>query len=240
MQESEEIKYVLLSDEERKRIMKDYTDIVEGDKDYKSYSLEKLCSATRGMYLKKSHKYAKEELIEVITDCYSNKEYPIAHEDSMTAWGNQAVEQHGLNIQDILNMKPGERMNIILMDRNVGDYTDTLKPGTKYDPLENGFSYATYIHAQCITGTLIFTDLNITRQNFTWELNALDSEELFWGPISDNYDISKYDPEIKIGWRGPAIKVTDAIKYMPRTITHYGTWYDDYLSFKYTDYLKMK
>lgn len=49
-------------------------------------------------------------------------------------------------------------------------------------------------------------------------------------------DFNKLDRNIKVGWRGPAILLSDAKKYMPAKVTHYGTWWDDYATFKYNDY----
>lgn len=50
--------------------------------------------------------------------------------------------------------------------------------------------------------------------------------------------IKDLNPKIKVGWRGPAIKLSDAKKYLPNHVVHYDTWWDDYLPYRQHDLLE--
>lgn len=216
----------------------DYEKYIEYKKKCMDYSLNDLIKASRGIYIYKNNN--KNDLCRAINEAYEEKKHPIVHEDSLTAWGNRAVEEFGLNIKDIYKMEPGEKMDVILLDRNVGDYMDGTKPGTKYNPTVKGLSYATYIHGKDLTGILTFTDIGVVRSCFEWEINSTSINGLFWSPINHNKtDIKKLNPLTKIGWRGPAIRLSDAKKYLPKSVTHYDTWWDDYLSYRNDNFLKM-
>jgi hypothetical protein len=238
-------KFVLLSEKKRKSIMKDYNDITGGLVSFSSCSVEKLSNALNGMYLKKE-KISKKEMYDEIMEVYKNNQNPIIHEDSLTAWSNNAVINYGLEIQDITKMKFGDKLDVVLMDRNVGDYTQDFKVGKQYDPLTHGFSYATYIHGKNLTGMLFFKDINEVRSPFTWEINGTPYGKSFWTIVGspdeceEKVDISKYDKKTKIGWRGPAVTVENAKKYLPRKVTHYETWWNDYTPYLYDDFLNKK
>ena len=60
---------------------------------------------------------------------------------------------------------------------------------------------------------------------------------MFWGGIPKGTQRKKLDPRIKVGWRGPAIKMSDLNK-MPKKYRHYDTWWDDYLPNRKHNYLK--
>lgn len=238
--------FVMFSQEERDNIMKDYNEITKGDKEYSTYSLLKLANATQGMYLisgidqeeNLSEDELKKILCNTIKKSYSNGDDPIVHEDSMTAWGNRAVELFGLEIGDIIKMKAGDKIKVCIMDRNVGDYMIGTNVGTKYDPTKEGMEYGTYIHKEGLSGIMTFEQSG--RREFTWEINNKPYGGLFWDVIDSKTNIYELDPKTKIGWRGPAITQTNAKKYMPKTVTHYGTWWNDYLVWRYTDFLNMK
>lgn len=178
-------------------------------------------------------------MFETIKDCYENKQHPIVHDDSLTYWGNLAVENYGLEIKDIMKMKPGEKIKVILFDRNVGDYMHETKIGTVYDPTKKGLQTATYIHGQNLTGILIFDGINVVHPAFTWEINGTPYGKSFWCPLSCEDDLSKLNKKTKIGWRGPCILLKDA-KKLPKKVKHYGTWWDDYMVWKYMDFLNKK
>lgn len=155
---------------------------------------------------------------------------------------HQAVSRFGLCIRDIVNMKFGEKKKVILMDRNVGDYIGDLKGS--FDPAEVGFSYGTYIHGENLTGLLSFDDVGVIHAPFTWEINlaALGPDFLYWGPLdseccgSKGVKIQDLDPNILVGWRGPAIwrfHLAD----LPKKIRIYDTWWDDYGVSKYHNWL---
>lgn len=123
------------------------------------------------------------------------------------------------------------------MDRNVGDYLAGTKFGSRIDPTKEGFSYAIYTHKSGLTGTWERTDLGEVIENFTWQINlsSLGFND-FWGPIPRDLTIENLDTRIKVGWRGPAITREDAQK-MPKFVTHYDNWWNDYLPFRTHDFL---
>lgn len=106
----------------------------------------------------------------------------------------------------------------------------------KYDPTKTGLTYATYIHGEQLTGILRFTDTILTP--FTWELNsAALGNKSFWSRVKLTKNING---QINVGWKGSAIRLSDAKKHIPSKITHYGTYWDDYGMFRYRDYLNLK
>ena len=138
-------------------------------------------------------------------------------------------------------------MKVIFMDRNVGDYMDGTKVGTKYNPKKKGLTYTTYTHKEGLTGKLNMEVIGVIHDPFIWEINAkaLGEKNYFWSPISsangvtENNYLNKLDKNIYVGWRGPAIRSVDT-KYLPKRVTHYDTWWDDYSPFRYDDYLRKK
>jgi hypothetical protein len=243
---------------EKKSIQKDFDDITKSGKKCESHSLKKVVNATKGMRTKAQNK-TKSVLCDDIRETIQNNQDPIQiKEDSLTAWANQAVERFGLTIGDILKMKFGDTMRVILMDRNSGEgIPNTIKVGSRFDPCEHGFSYATYIHGEGLTGLLQFDDIAVIHAPFTWELNiAALGSQWFWGPIDYNEccnpfkkkkknekkneqtDIYKLDKRILVGWRGPAVRMDDVKKHMPRKVTRYDMYESP--SFRYTNYLTKK
>lgn len=234
-------RYTFFDEEERKSIIKDFNEITENT-NVQDISKEKLENALKGVYCNIDHikSFSKEEMYENVMEIKKEGKYPIVHEDSLTAWANNAVENYGLEIEDIQKLNFGDKIDVIFMDRNVGDYTHGLNEGTIYDPLENGFSYGTYIHGENLSGILKFRDIDVVHAPFTWEINGEPYDGLFWMPthvLSEKYKEKDLDKKTKIGWRGPAILVDDAKKYLPRQIKHYDTWWDDCLVFKRSNFL---
>lgn len=106
------------------------------------------------------------------------------------------------------------------------------KFGKKFNPRKEGFSYATYTHNKGLKGILNITDVGVIHDPFQWQINLYGiGENVFWGPIPKDYPIDKIDARVKVGWRGPAIRMEDAEK-LPSYFVHYGTWWDDYLPFR--------
>ena len=56
----------------------------------------------------------------------------------------------------------------------------------------------------------------------------------------DSDDPDKLDPGILVGWRGPSIRMSDALKHLPKYAVKYDTWWDDAVVFRYNDYLHKK
>ena len=236
-------KFVMFTKKERINIMKNYNDIIKGDKKCEQYPMNKVMKGAKGMYVYPKYilkEKGKKELCGQMYDGNKKKQEPIVHENSMTAWGNYAAEKYGLEIRDIIKMKPGQKMKVLLLDRNVGDYMHGTKKGTKYDPKKKGLSYATYTHTKGLTGKLDMYDVGVIHDPFTWEINSKSIGGSFWCPIDcakKDVDIMKLNPRTKVGWRGPAIRKVDA-KYLPKNVVHYDTWWDDYMPFRYQDFLK--
>ena len=236
---------MFFSKKERDNIIKDFNYIAnQKNININKISKEKMQNALMGSYCNIEHikTFSKNEMYENIMEIKQENKYPIVHEDSLTAWANNAVENYGLEIRDIQKLKFGDRIDIILMDRNVGDYTHDLKTGTVYDPIKQGFSYATYIHSENLSGILKFRDLNVVHTPFTWQINGTPYGASFWIPLCmiPEKCINKLDKKTKVGWRGPAILVEKAKKHLPRQIKHYGTWWDDYMVFKTNNFLLKK
>lgn len=221
-----------------------------------SFSKKILETAVSGIDLQKTAEGSKVQLCSTIFDIWrENKNIPFIHEDSLSAWANQGVEKFGLTIRDIKNMKFGERMEIILMDRNSGENIPG-EIGSKFMPTVHGFSIATYIHGDNLTGLLEFKNIGVVHAPFEWEINrAAVGDKYFWGPLDGcgsgcaqkkkskkqaQFNPDDLDPNILVGWRGPSIRMSDGLKYLPKYAVKYDTWWDDYVVFKYTDFLHKK
>lgn len=167
----------------------------------------------------------------------------------MTAWANRGAELLGLTAGDIRAMDKGQRLEVILLDRNLGEYVRGAVVGSTYDPTIKGCTYAIYTHGSGLTGKLKFLNSGYTDKDFTWEINgpAIGSD-LFWRPINGCSSCGTPDvcgPDdisdgVFVGWRGPCIRKADALMYLPRVVRHYDTWYDDYVPYRYHNYLTME
>lgn len=178
---------------------------------------------------------------------------PYIKQDSLTAWVNCAAETIRLTAGDIRSMRKGQKMKVILLDRNIGDYMHGTPIGTKYNPVKKGLNYATYTHDEGLTGQLYFDEIALLKENFTWEINGKAiGLKWFWTSIDDEQkprrgritaeDTINQDDipdNVPVGWRGPAIRKREA-KFLPKTVVHYGTWYDDYAPYRYDNLVEMK
>jgi hypothetical protein len=246
--------YKIIDNKEKSLILKKYDEIVSGDKKCTSYPRKEVDFAVSGIFINKEERGKKttSELCGQIQETYDEGKDPYVHDDSLTAWGNYAAVRYGLTVGDIIKMKFGDKIDVIIFDRNVGDYTDGKKAGSKYEPKKEGCVYATYIHGEGITGILNMYDIGVVHAPFTWEINRKAiGDNMFWGPIdgcsnscSKNrkkpINIYKINHNIKVGWRGPTILMSDAKKHLPKYVVHYDTWWDDYLPFKNMDLTKIK
>lgn len=176
------------------------------------------------------HKLTKQALIDVLKKVDAN-DNPWVEDDSTSAWMHQAILQFGLTVGDIRAMKFGQTMRVLLMDRNVGEYVD--ESTYDFNPSEQGFSYATYIHGTNLTGLLKFDDVDVVHAPFEWELNlkAIDSRESYWGPLSNQTD-NRIRDDMLVGWRGPSIDMIH-MPELPDVIHIYENWWNDYGVNKY-------
>uniref|UniRef100_A0A6C0CAL7 Uncharacterized protein n=1 Tax=viral metagenome TaxID=1070528 RepID=A0A6C0CAL7_9ZZZZ len=230
-------KFVLFTEAKKKKILRDFYDIVKDKQAIKNYPIEKFVSALSGTFNNGSDK-TKKGMYQQIMDIHKTKVLPIIKEDSFTAWVNQATEQYGLEVRDIMAMEFGQKIKVILFDRNLGEYFGKYNVGDKINPRNEGCTYAEYIHGEGITGMLCMYEMGIVHAPFTWELNH-GCGGCFWGPLNEEDDISKLNPRTKVGWRGPCIDAKDA-KFLPKTITFYDTWWNEYCPYRYDNYLKVK
>ena len=126
---------LLFTKKERNDIMKHYHLVTTGDKPCDKYPRSIILKAARGMYMYPDLDNIKtQEICGQLMKSRQSKDDPIAHEDSITAWGNKAAAQYGLEIRDILKMKPNYKMKVILLDRNIGEYTHGTKKGKRLNP----------------------------------------------------------------------------------------------------------
>ena len=122
--------YRLFTPNEELLILEDFIDIAQSDKKTAlKYPIEKFINATKGMYLKENRetRIKKNVMYLEILDIYNSDNIPMVRPDSITAWGNQAATEFGLEIRDIIGLKPGHKLKLILMDRNVGEYNQGKK-----------------------------------------------------------------------------------------------------------------
>ncbi len=235
-------KWQLFNQKEHDAILKDFDMITQSKKPCGKFSKKIIRNASKGMYLADDDENDTKKICRSIYNAYEENHYPIVHEDSLTAWINRAAEQYGLNIGDILKMKPGDQIDVIFFDRNVGDYMHGTKAGTKYDPRKKGCTYGTYIHGDDLSGSLKLKGEKCY-EDFEWEINlAALGSKLFWGPLfayehAIKKEYSDLNPKIKVGWRGPAIRVSEA-NFLPEKVTHYDTWFDDFAPYQYKIFLK--
>lgn len=168
------------------------------------------------------------------------------HADSLTALANEAVARFGLTVGDILAMKPGQKMRVWLMDRNIGEGFSNKTRGDKInlaDALQDAsLTVGLYEHSGGLTGKMTLVEVGNEWDPFVWEVNlaALHGhDDLFWGPLGgdcDNsckrskkkIDIDALDPRIKVGWRGPSISLEHQ-NQLPKTFTYYHDALNDYV-----------
>ncbi len=179
-----------------------------------------LIKTVTGQSLNKKNKHlTKQQLCAKIFRSISDeKDEHVPQNDSLTAWANQGVEKYGLTVGDIMGMKFGDSIKVILMDRNSGENIPG-KIGSKFKPTEHGFSYATYIHGENLSGMLHFDNLDLVHIPFEWEINrtAIGDKNAFWGPLGGcglcmgkknkekNIQAVDLDKNILVGWRRPSI-----------------------------------
>lgn len=163
----------------------------------------------------------------------------------MTTILNDVVESHSLKVSDIRKLHKGQVILVYLLDRNIGDYKCGTPRGTRVCTRKylDRWHLIIYTHDHNLTGTLHHVGgIDIKKEDWTWEINITQWEPHgYWSPLDDGCcgqeqsdylkeflkDPSKIPGNTKVGWRGPAILMSD-ISNMPHMYTHYDTCDDDY------------
>jgi len=154
-----------------------------------------------------------------------------AHPDSLTKIINDVISTKALKASDIRALKTGQKIKVILFDRNIGDYNDGKNRGEKVSTKKylSENHLAIYTHEFDLTGKLYMPHINETFEEWTWEINTERWTGVYWGPIDMVKEFYEEDvpDDTRVGWRGPAILEKD-IKHMPKYFIHYDTCSDDY------------
>jgi hypothetical protein len=134
----------------------------------------------------------------------------------------EKVRDHWLTIADVKRLKPGSKLKVVLLDRNLFDYMDEF-PSNKMLPnttlIKN--TSDTYVHGRDMQGTL---------HNEPFEFHV-EYEKGRWYPLQDGYLPAKDEqwghkllgkktswknmpPTTAVGFRGPMVRVAD-LKRLP-------------------------
>lgn len=106
---------------------------------------------------------------------------------------DQLSYAYALTIKDIINLKPGQQIKVVMMDRNVWDcLTDCIK-GKSYKPNELlSDNWAIYIHEEGLRGKLVFwfnckndeEQINVDQPNFEFHIEYTKGS---WYPLKEEY-----------------------------------------------------
>ena len=151
-------------------------------------------------------------------------------------WINSTKDYH-LTIKDIQEMKSGESLKVIILDRNTGDLFDKYNnSNTLYYPIDFfKHQMGEFIKNKDMTGKLIFynginhdSNNNLIIDPFEFHI---EYKLNYWYPlqnniisitnpefkhINENYskNINEFPLDTRVGWRGPMIKV-DLLRKLP-------------------------
>ncbi len=147
-------------------------------------------------------------------------------------WIDMAYD-YRLKIKDVMNMKKGDTMSVLVLDRNVGDIAVSANPeNVVIDPYQFfRYNFATYIHDNGLKGTMIYhwQDKDYGDDEFEFDIEYAPHS---WYPLK-NGKLPKKDPQggadfiytrevswtefpidTGIGWRGPMVR-SQYLKYLP-------------------------
>lgn len=138
-----------------------------------------------------------------------------------------------LKIRDVMNMKNGDTMTVLVLDRNVGDVSVQANPeNVVIDPYYFfRYNFATYIHDSGLKGTMTYhwQDEDYKDDDFEFDIEYTPHS---WYPL-ENGRLPKRDPQggagfnfpreiswtefpidTGIGWRGPMV-LYQYLNYLP-------------------------
>ena len=209
--------WALFTKDERVSILDAYNRLFDDVMAERRPKEKDIMMASKGMLLDPKKNYL--QMFKQIIKSKEEGAYPIAHENSVVAWVNKAVELYGLNDQDILSMKFGDTIDVYFLDNeHHGDTPDEL------------FTIGTYIHCCKLSGMMKIGDDVIV--DFKWDLNSniVDGKHIF---VKEEKLPKKRRGPAKVGFGSPVIRVSDAKKYMPKKMKLYGTDWDDTIKYIY-------
>ncbi len=105
-------------------------------------------------------------------------------------WALFAHKKHGLKITDISDMKPGDKVRVLILDRNVWDVAmrDKSKQNKIYKPADFfKDNFGTYTHEHDLSGQMIFHwegNENFLDENFEFHVEYKDYN---WYPLHSGY-----------------------------------------------------
>ena len=96
-------------------------------------------------------------------------------------WDQLSYDKYALTIKDIINLKKGQQIKVLTMDRNVWDCLTDCATGESYKPNDLlRDNWAIYIHEEDLRGKLIF-----------WEYCEADQEQI--DPDQFKFDLKSHD-----------------------------------------------
>jgi hypothetical protein len=250
-------------DSQRIQRANDAFDVLKA-RDFKNATDDEIREASRGVYY--DERAAKEpipKLLQILRQAAEEKQTLGIHPDSVTAHQNYGAAKHGVRIKDVQALNAGDTLELIVFCRNVGDAAHGTEPGHCWDTLLDGlkattpYSPATYTHIEGMRGTLDLTNGGV-HDKFEWEVNAtsapIESRRTYWSPLNYRYpegfqqdhpaeDVltwDMFDPNTRVGWRGPMVRVSDLPKFPVQRVTHYGNFWNDYGVVEHMDWTGCK
>lgn len=133
-----------------------------------------------------------------------------------------------ITIQDVLNLKSNEELNLLCIDRNFYDLVDhNIGNGpVKYDEFFKKSYKLKYLHVHGCYGQGQFNNSVPKKFNFELEFN----DHLCWYPVNDDgilpdvnilgrqlktshgHNFRDYPSDTRMGWRGPMIRINEIDK----------------------------
>ena len=147
------------------------------------------------------------------------------------------MRKHYLRINDILKMKTGDKIKLLILDRNVSDSTTAINKELKsYKPKYfYRKSLAVYTHDKELKGSILFNFEGAEPMDFEFEI---EYKRYHWYPLtngklpkkeSQNYShfgdkagkhYTQFPKTTLVGWRGPAIRY-ELLKDLPKVYWFY-------------------
>lgn len=184
----------------------------------------------RKTYTKKSLKTYKSYLEDFY--CTEKKVPKNIQGFEVNKWMNR-IRRHYLRISDVLKMKKGDKIKLLVLDRNVNDVTSknkTNKELVSYTP-KHFFrkNFAVYTHNSGLKGTIKYFNMDLMVFQF-----EIEYQKNHWYPLNNNGKLGKKDRHgyadfkdkaglhysefpktTPIGFRGPMIKYS-ILKDLPK------------------------